>query len=164
MEQKTLSDPIQPGTATEQPYLARRQNWTNQLTRHALMQPDAPALRFLGETTTWGELDRRVSALAGALHKRGIGFGDRVLIRRDRRRMACHVRQIAMYVCHVALRISQTDIGEAFGRDPQFAQFYRSLEAYKGSFNKRNDVMVVDPATSEFFRVFRGNTGSGARP
>ncbi len=54
--------------------------------------------------------------------------------------------------------------GEAFGRDPQFAQFYRSLEAYKGSFNKRNDVMVVDPATSEFFRVFRGNTGSGARP
>ena len=44
-------------------------------------------------------------------------FGDRVLIRRDRRRMACHVRQIAMYVCHVALRISQTDIGETFGRD-----------------------------------------------
>nr|WP_281978071.1 helix-turn-helix domain-containing protein [Pseudorhizobium flavum] len=44
-------------------------------------------------------------------------FGDRVLVRRDRRRLACHVRQIAMYVCHVALRISQTDIGEAFGRD-----------------------------------------------
>lgn len=80
MEQKTLSDPIQPGTATEQPYLARRQNWTNQLARHALMQPDAPALRFLGETTTWGELDRRVSALAGALHQRGVGFGDRVLV------------------------------------------------------------------------------------
>lgn len=80
MEQKTLSDPIQPGTATEQPYLARRQNWTNQLARHALMQPDAPALRFLGETTTWGELDRRVSALAGGLHQRGVGFGDRVLV------------------------------------------------------------------------------------
>ncbi|CAD7045844.1 transposase [Pseudorhizobium halotolerans] len=44
-------------------------------------------------------------------------FGDRVLVRRDRRRLACHVRQIAMYVCHVALRISQTDIGDAFGRD-----------------------------------------------
>lgn len=80
MEQKTLSDPIRPGTATEQPYLARRQNWTNQLARHALMQPDAPALRFLGETTTWGELDRRVSALAGGLHQRGVGFGDRVLV------------------------------------------------------------------------------------
>jgi len=65
---------------TEQPYLARRQNWVNQLTRHALMQPDATALRFLGHTTTWGELDRRVTALAGALSRRGVGFGDRVLI------------------------------------------------------------------------------------
>lgn len=64
----------------EQPYLARRQNWANQLTRHALMQPEATALRFLGATTTWAELDRRVSALAGALHRRGVGFGDRVLI------------------------------------------------------------------------------------
>jgi fatty-acyl-CoA synthase len=64
----------------EQPYLARRHNWTNQLARHALMQPDATALRFLGHTTTWGELDRRVAALAGALSRRGVGFGDRVLV------------------------------------------------------------------------------------
>jgi fatty-acyl-CoA synthase len=63
-----------------QPYLARRQNWTNQLARHALMQPDATALRFLGRTTTWGELDRRVTALAGALGRRGVAMGDRVLI------------------------------------------------------------------------------------
>jgi len=65
---------------TEQPYLARRQNWTNQLARHALMQPDATALRHLGRTTTWAELDRRVAALAGGLRRRGVRFGDRVLI------------------------------------------------------------------------------------
>lgn len=47
---------------------------------------------------------------------------------------------------------------DAFGRDPQFAQFYRSLEAYKSSFNKKSDVMVVDPSSSEFFKVFRGST------
>jgi fatty-acyl-CoA synthase len=64
----------------EQPYLARRHNWTNQLARHALMQPAATALRFLGHTTTWGELDRRVTALAGALSSRGVESGDRVLI------------------------------------------------------------------------------------
>lgn len=45
---------------------------------------------------------------------------------------------------------------EAFGRDPQFAQFYRSLDAYKASFNKKSDVMVVDPSSSEFFKVMRG--------
>jgi len=46
---------------------------------------------------------------------------------------------------------------ESFGRDPQFAQFYRSLDAYKASFNKKSDVMVVDPSSSEFFKVLRGN-------
>jgi fatty-acyl-CoA synthase len=65
---------------TAQPYLARRQNWNNQLARHAMMQPAKTALRFLGQTTTWRELDARVSALAAALSRRGVGFGDRVMI------------------------------------------------------------------------------------
>jgi membrane protease subunit HflC len=51
---------------------------------------------------------------------------------------------------------------EAFGRDPQFAQFYRSLDAYKASFSKKSDVMVVDPASSEFFKVFRGSAAPAA--
>ncbi|MFZ1176845.1 MAG: fatty-acid--CoA ligase FadD5 [Mycobacterium sp.] len=69
-----------PKPAREQPYLARRQNWVNQLERHALMQPNATALRFLGKTVTWGELRHRVRALADALSRRGVGFGDRVMI------------------------------------------------------------------------------------
>lgn len=48
---------------------------------------------------------------------------------------------------------------EAFGRDPQFAQFYRSLDAYKASFGKKSDVMVIDPS-SDFFKAMRGS-GSG---
>ncbi|MGF9692940.1 MULTISPECIES: helix-turn-helix domain-containing protein [unclassified Rhizobium] len=43
--------------------------------------------------------------------------GDRVRLRQDRRRMLCHVRQIAMYVCHVVLSIPLSEIGPAFGRD-----------------------------------------------
>jgi membrane protease subunit HflC len=52
---------------------------------------------------------------------------------------------------------------DAFGRDVQFAQFYRSLDAYKASFNKKSDVMVVDPS-SEFFKAFRGNSAGSAPP
>lgn len=53
---------------------------------------------------------------------------------------------------------------DAFGRDPQFAHFYRSLEAYRASFAKKSDVMVLDPS-SEFFRTMRnGGTGAGAAP
>ncbi|MBA3059878.1 MAG: protease modulator HflC [Gammaproteobacteria bacterium] len=49
---------------------------------------------------------------------------------------------------------------ESFGRDPQFAKFYRSLDAYKASFGKKSDVMVVDPSSSEFFKELRGNAAS----
>lgn len=45
---------------------------------------------------------------------------------------------------------------EAFGRDAQFAQFYRSLDAYKATFSKKSDVMVVDPSSSDFFKTLRG--------
>jgi len=45
---------------------------------------------------------------------------------------------------------------ESFGKDPQFAQFYRSLEAYKATFNKKGDLMVVDPS-GEFFKSMRGS-------
>jgi len=45
---------------------------------------------------------------------------------------------------------------EAFGRDPQFAQFYRSLEAYKTSFANKSDVMVLDPSSSDFFKILQG--------
>jgi modulator of FtsH protease HflC len=51
---------------------------------------------------------------------------------------------------------------EAFGRDPQFAQFYRSLDAYKASFARKSDVMVLDPS-SDFFKAMRGS-GAGAAP
>jgi len=50
---------------------------------------------------------------------------------------------------------------DSFGRDPQFAQFYRSLEAYRSTFRSKGDVMVLDPS-SEFFRAMRGNAGGGA--
>ncbi|OYZ98324.1 MAG: HflC protein [Polynucleobacter sp. 24-46-87] len=40
---------------------------------------------------------------------------------------------------------------DAFGRDPQFAQFYQSLQAYRSSFKDKKDVMVVEP-NGEFFK------------
>jgi fatty-acyl-CoA synthase len=67
-------------TPLEQPYLARRQNWITQLVRHALMQPEDVALRFQGQSTTWRDLERRVTALADALGRRGVAAGDRVMI------------------------------------------------------------------------------------
>ncbi|UCV29685.1 protease modulator HflC [Ferribacterium limneticum] len=48
----------------------------------------------------------------------------------------------------------------AFSANPEFYAFYRSLEAYRGSFKNKNDVMVIEPS-SDFFKymksVGRGN-------
>ena len=52
---------------------------------------------------------------------------------------------------------------EAFGRDPQFAQFYRSLDAYRSSFRSKSDLLVVDPA-SDFFKWMRGSGTSSSPP
>jgi membrane protease subunit HflC len=50
---------------------------------------------------------------------------------------------------------------EAFGRDPAFAHFYRSLEAYRQSFRSRSDVLVID-SDSEFFKALRGAPAAAA--
>jgi len=51
---------------------------------------------------------------------------------------------------------------QAFGQNPEFYKFYRSLEAYRASFNSRSDVMVVDPS-SEFFRYFKNSKAGAAK-
>jgi membrane protease subunit HflC len=50
---------------------------------------------------------------------------------------------------------------EAFGRDPKFFSFYRSLEAYRESFARRDDLLVID-TQSPFFRHFRSE-GEGSK-
>jgi membrane protease subunit HflC len=59
---------------------------------------------------------------------------------------------------------ASTLFAEAFNQNPEFASFYRSLDAYRASFRSRSDVLVLDPS-SEFFKYFRapgGATGSAA--
>lgn len=61
---------------------------------------------------------RRVCRIVRQLTSEMVAFaGERTLVRSDRRRSVCHIRQIAMYVCHVALGISLSDIGISFGKD-----------------------------------------------
>lgn len=45
---------------------------------------------------------------------------------------------------------------QAFGKNPDFAEFYRSLEAYRATFKTRNDFLVIDPS-SEFFKYMRSS-------
>jgi membrane protease subunit HflC len=47
---------------------------------------------------------------------------------------------------------------QAFGKNPDFYAFWRSLEAYRASFADKSDVMVVEP-TSDFFKFMKNSDG-----
>ena len=99
--------------------------------------------------------------VANALRSQGQAEGEKIRADADRQREV---------IVAEAYRDAQKIMGEgdatasalyagAFGRDPQFAQFYRSLDAYRASFRNKSDVMVVDPS-SEFFKAMRGNSAA----
>ena len=48
---------------------------------------------------------------------------------------------------------------QAFGQNPEFYAFYRSLEAYRNSFKSKSDVIVVEP-NSDFFKYMK-SVGKG---
>lgn len=51
---------------------------------------------------------------------------------------------------------------DAFGKDPGFFAFYRSLQAYRDSLSGHDTTLVLSP-DSEFFRFFGGVAGDGGK-
>jgi membrane protease subunit HflC len=51
---------------------------------------------------------------------------------------------------------------DAFGQDPDFFAFYRSMQAYRDALGDDNTSFVLSP-DSEFFRYF-SNSSPGSRP
>jgi len=51
----------------------------------------------------------------------------------------------------------------AYGQNPEFFAFYRSLETYKATFRNKSDLMVLDPS-SEFFQYLKQSGGGKAAP
>ncbi|MBH44155.1 MAG: HflC protein [Gammaproteobacteria bacterium] len=54
--------------------------------------------------------------------------------------------------------ISTEVYAEAFNMSPEFYSFYRSLDAYKNTFNLKQDILIIQP-DSEFFKYFNNPAG-----
>ncbi|GAA5785213.1 protein HflC [Chitiniphilus shinanonensis] len=50
--------------------------------------------------------------------------------------------------------------GETYGQYPEFYAFYKSLDAYKESFRKKGDLLVVDPS-ADFFKYMKNPRAGG---
>ncbi|MGM7671671.1 long-chain-fatty-acid--CoA ligase [Microbacterium sp. A93] len=62
------------------PAATRRNHWMNQVATHSEMKPDDTAFKYLGDVTTWRQTAEKMDSFAAALARRGVGFGDRVLL------------------------------------------------------------------------------------
>ncbi len=99
--------------------------------------------------------------VANELRSQGAAEGEKIRADADRQRevIIAEAYRDAQKIKGEGDAKATATYGEAFGRDPQFAHFYRSLEAYRATFRSKSDVMVLDP-NSDFFRAMR-STGSG---
>jgi membrane protease subunit HflC len=99
--------------------------------------------------------------VANELRSTGAAEGEKIRADADRQRevIVANAYREAQKVKGEGDAKASVIYADAFGRDPQFAQFYRSLEAYRTSFRSKSDVMVMDPG-SDFFKALR-SSGSG---
>jgi membrane protease subunit HflC len=117
------------------------------------------------ETITKSVFDRMEAErkrVANELRSTGFAEGEKIRADADRQRevIIAEAFRNAQKVKGEGDAEAARAYSEAFGRDPAFAQFYRSLEAYRASFASKNDVLVVDPS-SEFFKGLRGSAPAG---
>lgn len=103
--------------------------------------------------------------VANELRSTGAAEGEKIRADADRQREVtiANAYREAQKIKGEGDALANRTYAESFGRDPQFAQFYRSLDAYKASFSKKSDLMVVDPS-SDFFKAMRGSGGGTSVP
>jgi membrane protease subunit HflC len=102
--------------------------------------------------------------VANQLRSTGAAEGEKIRADADRQReiIIAEAYRDAQLVKGDGDASASAIFAEAFGKDAQFAAFYRSLEAYRSTFRSKSDVIVVDPST-EFFRAMQGSGAGGAR-
>ena len=101
--------------------------------------------------------------VANELRSTGAAEGEKIRADADRQRevIVANAYREAQKVKGEGDAKASVIYADAFGRDPQFAQFYRSLEAYRTSFRSKSDVMVMDPG-SDFFKALRSSGSTTA--
>lgn len=120
----------------------------------------------LPEETSQSIYDRMKSERerqAKELRAQGYEWGQQIRARADRERtviLAEATRQANVLRSEGDAESSRI-YNEAYGRDPKFYDFYRSLEAYRATLTDGNTTMVLSP-DSEFFRHF-GAANAGRR-
>ena len=113
------------------------------------------------ETITRSVYDRMEAErkrVANELRSTGAAEGEQIRADADRQReviLADAYRDAQILKGDGDAKASNT-FANAYNKDPAFAKFYRSLEAYKTSFSSKGDIVILD-GESDFLKGMRTN-------
>src|SRR5690606_4158148 len=97
---------------------------------------------------------------ANRLRATGAADGERIRAQADRQRdeMLAEAYATAQAVMGEGEAVAAGIYANAYGKNPQFYDFYRSLEAYQSAFKGQGDTLVLSPK-SDFFRFWGSAEG-----
>ncbi len=113
--------------------------------------------------SVYGRMQSERKRVANEQRSIGSGEGEKIRADADRQRevLLAEAYSAAQKVKGEGDARASAIYAQAFGQNPEFAEFYRTLEAYRTTFKNRNDLMVVDPS-SDFFKYLKGSNVKGA--
>lgn len=113
--------------------------------------------------SVYRRMDAERKSVASELRSQGFSDGEKIRAEADKDReiIIAEAYKNAQRIKGEGDRRASAIYAQAFGDNPEFYSFYRSLEAYRAGFKGKNDVLVLEPS-SEFFRYFR-NPGKGSK-
>ena len=99
-------------------------------------------------------------AIASERRSEGAAEAEKIRANADRQRVGllAQAYKQAQDIKGVGDAEAASAYADAFGQDPDFAEFYRSLQAYRESFQNGSDLIITDP-NSDFFQFFKSNKG-----
>jgi len=102
---------------------------------------------------------------ANRLRASGAADGERIRAQADRQRqeMLAEAYAQAQAIMGEGEGVATGIYANAYGKNPQFYDFYRSLEAYRSAFSGQGDTLVLSPK-SEFFKFWNEAEGGMGVP
>lgn len=113
--------------------------------------------------SVYRRMDAERKSVASELRSQGFSDGEKIRAEADKDReiIIAEAYKNAQRIKGEGDRKASAIYAQAFGGNPEFYSFYRSLEAYRAGFKNKGDVLVLEP-NSEFFRYFK-SPGKGAK-
>ena len=113
--------------------------------------------------SVYRRMEQERKRIANELRSTGFAEGEKVRADADRQRevILAEAYREAQRVRGEGDAKSAGIYAAAFGQNPEFFSFYRSMEAYKNTFRGRSDLMLLE-SNSDFLRYFRDSLGKSA--